>query len=226
MADPFANDEGMTRTMDVLVLEHRRGAARAAVEELEAAGHRVHACHAPGEPSFPCRGVVDPTSCPLEGPVDVALVVRHHVHPAPSTLESGVSCALRMGVPVVEDGPSVLDPFEPWITARVGEESVADTCQRAIDLAHEPVLADIAQRCAPLLADVGLDASALTGAIELTWPRLQIRLDLSEPTSPSVREAIAVRALDAVRTGRRSYGTTNVHVSGPDHEVGPDESDR
>lgn len=209
--------------MDVLVLEHRRGAARSAVDELEAAGHRVHACHEPGEPAFPCRGVVDPTTCPLEGPVDVALVVRHRSHPTPSATESGVSCALRLGVPVVEDGPSALDPFEPWITARVGTGSVIETCERAVDLAHDPILSDIAQRCAPLLADHGVDPSALTGALELTWPRLQVRLHLSEPSDPGLREAIAVRALDAVRIGRRSYGTINVHVNGPDHPIEPTE---
>jgi len=216
-----ANDGGMTRPMDVLVLEHRRGSARAAVDELEAAGHRVHACHDPDQSAFPCRGVVDPQSCPLEGPVDVALVVRHHNHPTTSALESGVSCALRLGVPVVEDGPSALDPFEPWITARVGTESVIDTCQRAIDLAHDPVLADITARCAPLLVDHGLDPASLTGALELTWPRLQVRLRLREPSAPRLREAIAVRALDAVRAGRRSYEKINVHVTGPDQDSAP-----
>ena len=211
--------------MDVLVLEHRRGAARSAVDELEAAGHRVHTCHEAGEPVFPCRAVVDPATCPLKGPVDVALVVRHHSHPTTSALESGVSCALRLGVPVVEDGPSALDPFEPWITARVGTESVIKACERAVELSSDPVLADIAQRCAPLLAEHGLDPSTLTGALELIWPRLQVHLNLSEPTAPGMREAIAVRALDAIRAGRRSYGKVNVHVNGPDPKLEPLESD-
>lgn len=213
----------MTRSLDVLVLEHRHGAARAAVDELEVAGHRVHTCHEPGRSAFPCRGVVDPASCPLEGPVDVALVVRHHTHPTTSALESGVSCAIRLGVPVVEDGPIALDPFAPWITARVGTDSVINTCERAVDLAHDPVLADIAHRCARLLLDHGLDPAVLTGALELAWPRLKVHLSVSAPTTPGLREAIAVRALDAVRTGRRSYGTVNVHVDGPDLEVEPAE---
>lgn len=202
--------------MDVLVLEHRRGAARAAADELKAAGHRVHACHEPGQPAFPCRGVADPTSCPLEGPVDVALVVRHRTDPTTSAREAGASCAIRLGVPVVEQGPEALDPFGPWITARVGDGSIVEACERAMELAQDPVLADIKRRCAPLLIDHGLDPSALTGALELTWPRLQVRLQLSEPSDPGLREAIAVRALDAVRTGRRSYATVNVHVDGPE----------
>lgn len=135
-----------------------------------------------------------------------------------------MSCALRLGVPVVEDGPRALDPFESWITARVGDGSIVETCERAVDLAHDPILADIARRCAPLLADHGLGPSALTGALELIWPRLQVRLNLSEPSDPGLREAIAVRALDAVRTGRRSYGTINVHVDGPDQAIAPTES--
>jgi hypothetical protein len=51
--------------------------------------------------------------------------------------------------------------------------------------------------------------------IELVWPRLLVHLDVPGPVSKGLREALAVRALDAVQAGRRSYSTVNVQV----HEI-------
>src|SRR3546814_9180958 len=64
--------------------------------------------HEPGEPAFPCKGLVDPSSCPLEGHIDVALLVRPRIAPRPTAVEDGVTCALRAGVPLVEDRKSVV----------------------------------------------------------------------------------------------------------------------
>ncbi len=207
----------MTRPLDVLVLEHRRGNALGATDALERAGHRIHRCHAPGEPSFPCRGVADPAGCPLEGPIDVVLVVRPHVHPNPSALEDGVACAIRAGVPVVEDGSSILDPFEPWVTARVTDGAVADAVERAAVLGHAPLAEDIVARCTPVLAALGIDQSQVTCRIELDWPQLQVHVDVPGPLAPGEREALAVRAMDAVRASRRSYHKVDVQV----HEEAP-----
>jgi len=33
-----------------------------------------------------------------------------------------VSCAIRAGVSVVEHGSDILDPFEPWLAGRVGDD--------------------------------------------------------------------------------------------------------
>lgn len=202
----------MPGSLDVLVLENGPGGARSAVEELEAAGHRVHRCHEAGQPAFPCRGVVEPSDCPLEGPIDVALVVRHHVHPQPSPLEDGVSCALRIGVPVVEEGPGILDPYEPWITTRVQGTSVAEACEQAVELGYQPLVDDILRRCSVLFSSAGIDRLAVGCHIELAWPRLIVHLEVPGPVTQGVREALAVRALDAVRAARRTYGTVNVRV--------------
>lgn len=202
----------MTRPLDVLVLESRRGGARFDVEELEASGHHVHRCHEPGDPSFPCRGVTDPSDCPLDGPMDLALLVREHIAPDPSFLEAGVACAIRAGVPVVEDGSRLLDAFGPWITSRVVGDSVAVTCERAFDLAYEPIVTDVLRRCSPLLDAAGIDPSKVTCRIELVWPRLHVYVDVPGTVARGVREALAVRALDAIRAARRSYDTVNVHV--------------
>lgn len=206
----------MTRPLDVLVLENRRNGARIAAEELEAAGYRVHRCHEPADPSFPCRGVVNPSDCPLEGPIDVALVVRQHIHPYPSTLEDGVACAIRAGVPVVEDGSSILDPFEPWITARVEHDPLTVTCHQAVDMAFQPIANDVLRRCRPLLDAAGIDSSDVTCRLEMSWPKLQVHLEVPGPVSAGIREALAVRALDAVRSDRRKFEKINVQV----HEAG------
>ncbi len=208
----------MKRPIDVLVLENRRGNSRAAVAELEAAGHRVHRCRAPEGPAFPCRGVEDLDGCPLDGPVDVALVVRTHVHPSPSVLEDGVSCAIRAGVPVVEDGSDILDPYVGWITSRVGSDHrVVPAVEQAIDRGFAPLAADVLRRCAPILAAANVEPHAASCQIDLVWPKLQVSLEVPAPMSPGDQEALAVRALDAVRAGRRSFDKVNVQV----HETRP-----
>lgn len=206
----------MTRLLDVLVLENRRNGARIAAEKLEAAGFRVHRCREPDDPAFPCRGVVNPSDCPLEGPIDVALVVRQHIHPSPSSLEHGVACAIRAGVPVVEDGSSILDPFEPWITARVEHDPLTVTCHQAVEMAFQPIANDVLHRCRPLLDAAGIDPADVTCRLEMHWPKLQVHVEVPGAISAGIREALAVRALDAVRSDRRKFEQVNVQV----HEGG------
>lgn len=183
-----------------------------AAVELERAGHRVHRCHDAGEPAFPCRGVADPAGCPLDGAIDVVLVVRPHVHPNPSVLEDGVACAIRAGVPVVEDGSSILDPFAPWVTARVGDGGVSVACEQAAALGYEPVADDVLRRCAPVLEAAGVDPASARCWMELEWPRLQVHIDVPATLRAGDREALAVRALDAVRASRRTYDKIDVQV--------------
>lgn len=205
----------MTRSLDVLVLENGPGSAREAVAALEAAGHRVHRCHEPGEAPFPCKAVLDPAACPLHGPIDVALLVRHHVHPQPSPLEDGISCAIRAGVPVVEEGPGILDPYEPYITMRLdssSRRSVAEVCEEAVQVAQRPLSDDILRRCSLLFTSAGIDAGAVRCHMETRGSRLIVHLDVPGQVSNGIREALAVRALDAVRATRRTYGAVNVQV--------------
>lgn len=124
--------------LDVLLIESRPGSGAIDAGRLEAAGHRVHRCHPdtrpgleaplPARDRYLCTGVT--AWCPLDDGVDVALLVRRRVMPRPVAREAGVSCALRAGVPVVEDGPAVLDPFEPWLAGRVAGDVVA-ACEAA-----------------------------------------------------------------------------------------------
>lgn len=197
------------------MLENGRGGGRLAVEELVAAGHRVHRCHDPGAPTFPCRGIDDPSKCPLDGPLDVALLVRHHIHPHPSVLEDGVACAIRAGVPLVEQGPDILDPYTPWVTSRVGREPLGRACEEAVATAFDPIVKDVLRRCGVVLEAAHIDPERIGCRMELVWPRLIVHIDVPGPVSKRLREALAIRALDAVQAGRRSYRKINVQV----HEV-------
>jgi hypothetical protein len=122
----------MAQTLDVLVMESHPHAADEAVAALVAAAHRVHRCHEPGGRSFPCVGLTNPGACPLDRGIDVALLVRRRIAPRPTPWEGGVSCVIRAGVPLIEEGPEILDPFEPWVTARSDGDVVA-ACSRVLE---------------------------------------------------------------------------------------------
>jgi hypothetical protein len=208
----------MTRSLDVLVLENGPGSAREAIEALEAAGHRVHRCHEPGEEPFPCRAIDDPTACPLHGNIDVALLVRHHVHPQPSPLEDGVACAIRAGIPLVEEGPGILDPYEPYVTLRMDSgsaRSVVEVCEEAVAIAQRPLADDILRRCALVFVGAGIDPETVQCRMEPAGRRTLVHLDVPGPVTKGVRGALALRALDAVRDSPHPRGAVNVRV----HEV-------
>jgi hypothetical protein len=201
----------MTPPLDVLVIESYPGAAAGAVHDLEGAGHRVLRCYDEENPGFPCRGVVDPARCPLAGHVDVAVLVRGRVTPHPTALEQGATCALRAGVPLVEDGPVALDPFEGWLAARVDGEVVA-ACEVASDAALGELRRDIVRLAAPILLAAGIGADRAECRLELDATQLDVRFDLPAAVEPAVRQALAVRVLDAVRRSGRTYGPVRISV--------------
>ena len=48
--------------------------------------------------------------------------------------EDGVRCAIRAGVPIVEDGSDFYDPFDPWVARRVGpHDDLVAECVAAAD---------------------------------------------------------------------------------------------
>jgi hypothetical protein len=206
----------MTRQLDVLIMENRRGAAHDAEAELVAAGHRVHRCHHADDRGFPCVGVTEPGTCPIDHGVDVALLVRHHVAPRPAPLEEGVSCIIRSGVPLVEDGPSVLDPFDAWVTERVGPElGIEATCQKAADSAYEPLRLAIRERIAAVLHAAGLTFDLVTCTLVPAGGGLRVELAVDAPVDRRLHQTLAVRVLDAVRSSSTTtYGQVDVEVTG------------
>jgi hypothetical protein len=202
----------MNETLDVLVVPSHPGVADPSVAVLEKAGHRVHRCQDEGRPAFPCKGVTDPSACPLDGKIDLALAVRRGNNPWPTALESGLSCAIRAGVPIVEDGAAEGDPFDPWVLRRVDGQDVATACSDALSTSREPLLADIAHRITGLLAAEAIDPSQITFEIDRSGPSLDLHVTIPVPATRRLEQSIAVRVLDAIRASGRTYGNVDVHV--------------
>jgi hypothetical protein len=216
---PAPDDRDMTKPLDVLVIESHPGAAAEAVQSLKAAGHHVLRCYDDDSNSFPCLGVTDPAECPLARRTDVALLVRRRVAPRPTALEQGATCAIRAGVPLVEAGPEPLDPFEPWLAARVDDNVVA-TCEAVSDTAIGELRREILRLAAPILFSAGILTTQALCRIEPEATRLHVQFDLPAAVTTAVKQALAVRVLDAVRGAGRTYGP--VHVSVHDaREAGP-----
>jgi hypothetical protein len=192
----------MNDTLDVLLVESAPHAGDAVACELEAGGHRVHRCHRPEGGAFPCVGL-ESGDCPLDAGVDVALVVRHRVLPHPTPFESGATCAIRAEVPLVEVGPDVLDPFEPW-AHRCTSRDVVQACRTASAEPYRVLEEAVLERLRTLLDASGTDPGSVSCVVTNDKPRLDVRL-IGPDLPPALRQALAVRAHDAVRERDRSY---------------------
>jgi hypothetical protein len=211
-----AHDAAMTEALDVMIIESHPGAAASAVHALEAAGHRIHRCHDEDSTGFPCRGLIDPGDCPVAAHVDVALLVRDGVAPQPAAFEQGATCAIRAGVPLVEDGPAALDPYEPWLAARVpsGTELVT-TCEAACDASLGELHREIVRLCAPTLVAAGIPDGHAVCRVQGEAAGLHVEFILPITVSTRTKQALAVRVLDAVRGAGRTYGPARVSVHAP-----------
>jgi hypothetical protein len=198
------------RPLDVLLVEAQPHAGALASAALEEAGHRVHRCHDIDEPAFPCTAVTEPGSCPLEQPIDVALLVRGHIFPTPTPAEGAVVCALRAGVPVVEDGPDLLDPFGPFLAGRSDGDPVV-ACETAASHRWDGLVAEVVDRCRPVLEAHDLPDVDL--ACRITGDGDTLRVHLVTPVAVGARaeQALAVRAFDVVRA--RGHERTKVGVA-------------
>lgn len=203
-------------TLDVLLLESRPGDAAHAGTLLADAGHRVHRCWEDGVPTrnggfAPCTALTGGT-CPLDDGIDVALVVRSGVEPRAGDPEVGVRCALRARVPVVEDGADLLDPFAPWLAARVGDD-VVGTCEAAARDALAPSAATVRDGLAPLLAAEGLGPDAVDVALEAAGDHLTVRLH-GPDVPPRLRQALSVRAVALLPPRSRPSSRVDVAWTG------------
>jgi hypothetical protein len=206
----------MTTPLDVLVIESHPGAAAAATAALEAAGHHATTCHPAGaEAAFPCRAVIDPADCPLDDRPDVALLVRRPSgHAEPSPREQGAGCAIRDGVPLVEAGSPALDPYEPWLADRVqGHGDVVAACEAARTAALGALRTRILTLVRPSLAAARITMADVTCRIEPRGMGLHVDFDIVGAVPRGLRQALAVRTLDAVRGGRRPYEHVSVSVN-------------
>jgi hypothetical protein len=192
--------------MRVLVVGTLPGAMRRSEERLGEAGHEVVRCHEPGDPSFPCAGLVEGRVCPLEsGPVDVVVTARDRPWPRPSPFEDGAICALRRHVPLVVLGTAV-HPFEGWVTGRVDDDrELVRACEDAAasSLArHSAVAAAAAQT---VLERAGVDPEGVAASVRHDRGRLRVELVL--PPHPDQLESNVVASVLSALRGLDPYAT-------------------
>ena len=199
----------MTKTLDVLLVGSDPIWTEEAERTLAEHGHRVHRCHEPGDDPFPCVGLADPAACPLEHAIDVTLLVRRGVHPRPMAAEDGVRCAIRAGVPIVEDGSDFYDPFDPWVARRVGpHDDLVAECVAAADRRFDELRHLIRGRIARLAAAAGTSANEVTCRIEPTGHDLQVDLYVPVPLDRRMQQALAVRVHASARRARHEHPTS------------------
>ena len=187
-------------TLNVMVLENEPDAAAEAAQELRAAGHTVLSCHDEGSASFPCRGVVRSSTCPLRShAVDVALAVRVGGRAQPTLGEDGARCALVHRVPLVVAGTPAFDPFDEYATRTVDHiYGVVEACEQA---AAAPI-EDLTRRATAVLREVTGDPAARRAPrAEVTrrGGRLMVHVLHGEAMTKDERARAAVRITMAVR---------------------------
>ena len=185
--------------MNVLVLENEPDAADVATRELRDAGHNVLSCHEPTTASFPCRGVVNPSLCPVRTEtVDVALAVRVGTRARPTLGEDGARCALIHRIPLVVAGAPMFDPFDDFATRTVERTyDIVDTCEDAA-LAPIAVLGRRATEALRAALDGSGDSSARV-VVTRRAGRLIARVVGAGAMATQERSRAAVRVMAALR---------------------------
>ncbi len=186
--------------MRVLVLESEPGTADRAAAALEAASHTVARCHDAGDPAFPCRALDDGSACPLEqDPVDVVLTVRSGPD-QPSTLEDGVTCAIRAHIPLVVADDAEAGPYAPWATTTIGTQSDIVAACTAAAMAPLPRHSQAgADRLRVLLAHNGIpDAESADVEVTRRNGRLRVLIHVPENLTHQVAEKATTHVLAAI----------------------------
>jgi len=185
--------------MRVLVVGTLPGGMRRGEDRLLEAGHEVVRCHEPGDPSFPCAGLAEGRTCPLEsGPVDVVVTARDRPWPRPSPFEDGAICALRRHVPLVVLGTAV-HPFESWVTSRIEDDrDLVPACEGAANAPLGRHSAVAAAAAAGVLERADVDSSGAAASVRHDRGRLRVELVL--PPHPDRMESnIVASVLSALR---------------------------
>lgn len=189
------------------MIESHRGTGERAARELEAAGHSVVRCFDDGSASFPCRGLTNAEECPTNQPADVALLVRPGVNPRPTGYEAGIQCALRAGIPVVEDGTAILDPYADWIQRRVRHD-VVGACEAAVVAFDEEIIGEIRGHIDVILERLGIDPEEVAVRLDRIG-RFHVILE-GPPIGPQDEQLLSVRVSDAIRDSVRPIGPIDV----------------
>ena len=207
----------MGSTLQVMVIESHPGVAGAAEEDLLAAGHEVHRCHDAHGPGFPCRGITGGRDCPLDHPIDVALLVRRGVAPRPTPMEEGVTCALRARVPIVEDGTDLFDPFTELLTDRVPPfGDVVTVCEGVARHATEPLEHRVLHAFTPVLTRHGLRSDEVSVHAHYEGEVLRLHVTVNRPVPNTLRGLLCITAADATRSAARPRASVEVSFAAPE----------
>jgi hypothetical protein len=103
----------------------------AVARQLAEAGYEVVRCAPTGTKAFPCVGMSG--TCPLDGSVDVAVVVHDRPTTEVATGEVGTICARRDDIPIVIAGNGTHSPLQEVATAVAPSvDDVVGACERAV----------------------------------------------------------------------------------------------
>jgi hypothetical protein len=188
---------------------------------LRDVGHTVLSCHDHATAAFPCRGVAQPSACPLQThAVDVALVVRLGTRAQPTLGEDGARCALVHRVPLVVAGTPLFDPFDDFASRTIDRTyDVVGACEEA---ASAPLTA-LSARATAALYDVlepSSPAARATAVVHRVAGRLDVRILRGRAMTKDERSRAAVRIVMALRELDPFAAGIDVAVSEPhDHVV-------
>lgn len=198
--------------MRTLLIESTPNAAGEVAGTLDAAGHEVVRCHHEDGPSFPCAGLTG-EGCPIEahGPVDVAIAVRGEAGGEPTVRESGATCALRIGIPLVVVGTAEDQPYDGWAETVASVDEVPEAVDRAIVAAGEKRAAPLVVEAKRLLEAEGVEAGEVTVEVTRDGTTAHLTIRTEREVSEAVANALATRvhAVDA----KGSWHTTKVSVA-------------
>ena len=124
----------------VLVVGTDDWAIEQSAAALQAAGHTPLRCHEPGAPAFPCNALLPGHRCPLDVGVDAVVTSRARPVSAPTLSETGVTCALRAGLPLVVTGISDRGPFKDLASRVVTEQGHVAAAVEDVSSQHESVI--------------------------------------------------------------------------------------
>lgn len=197
--------------MRTLLIGSVAGAEEPLVERLDAAGHDVVRCHHPDGPDFPCSALTE-DGCPLEGhcPVDVAITVHREGSPV-TARESGATCAVRAGIPLVVVSADDHHPFVAVADVSTGAEGVPRALDRAVAVAAEKRAAPLAAEARRLLEVEGIDAGEVRVDVTRDGDDARIVVWTERPVPDHVANAIATRVHAVDRAG--TWPTTRVAVA-------------
>ena len=88
-------------------------------------------------------------------------------------------------------------------------------CDITSDAALDQLRREILRLASVLLHGAGINGRPVRCELHPRAGRLVVRFDLPMAVSPAVKQALAVRVLDAVRGAGRTYGPVDVSVHGP-----------